>query len=218
MLESRLNSLTLVCSLLLFLTLSFDAIWKKGQDNMVTSYIQLMVCLVFLFDFFVRLERSKNRVKFVWSNFLLLLVSIPYMFVVRHVDLDISNGAMYILHFMPIIRGLYALGVMLRFLGKSSISTLFITYLGAMLSMIYFASILFYEYERTVNTNITNYWESLWWACMDATTVGSNIIAQTAMGKVLSVALAAMGMMMFPIFTSFVLGLYHKKNGESVAD
>ena len=36
------------------------------------------------------------------------------------------------------------------------------------------------------------------------TTVGSNIIAVTPTGRVLSVLLAALGMMMFPIFTVYV--------------
>lgn len=39
---------------------------------------------------------------------------------------------------------------------------------------------------------------------MDVTTVGSNIYATTAVGKILSVVLAALGMMMFPIFTVYI--------------
>ena len=49
---------------------------------------------------------------------------------------------------------------------------------------------------------------------MDVTTVGSNIIAVTATGRVLSVLLAALGMMMFPIFTVYVTSLIQKKNKE----
>ena len=44
--------------------------------------------------------------------------------------------------------------------------------------------------------------------------VGSNIIAVTATGRVLSVLLAALGMMMFPIFTVYVTSLIQKKNKE----
>jgi hypothetical protein len=39
---------------------------------------------------------------------------------------------------------------------------------------------------------------------MDATTVGSNIVAVTPVGRLLSVILAALGMMMFPIFTAYI--------------
>lgn len=49
---------------------------------------------------------------------------------------------------------------------------------------------------------------------MDVTTVGSNIIAVTATGRVLSVLLAALGMMMFPIFTVYVTSLVERRNKE----
>lgn len=54
---------------------------------------------------------------------------------------------------------------------------------------------------------VTRYTDALWWAFMDVTTVGSNIYAVTATGKILSVVLAALGMMMFPIFTVYVTSL-----------
>ena len=46
---------------------------------------------------------------------------------------------------------------------------------------------------------------------MDVTTVGSNIIAVTPTGRVLSVLLAALGMMMFPIFTVYVTSLVERR-------
>ena len=52
---------------------------------------------------------------------------------------------------------------------------------------------------------------------MDVTTVGSNIVAVTGVGRVLSVLLAALGMMMFPIFTVYVTSLVqsaHKKKED----
>ena len=49
---------------------------------------------------------------------------------------------------------------------------------------------------------------------MDVTTVGSNIIAVTPTGRVLSVLLAALGMMMFPIFTVYVTSLVERRNKE----
>ena len=65
-----------------------------------------------------------------------------------------------------------------------------------------------------MNTLVTGYGDALWWAFMDVTTVGSNIIAVTVTGRVLSVLLAALGMMMFPIFTVYVTSLVQKRNQE----
>ena len=68
--------------------------------------------------------------------------------------------------------------------------------------------------EHGTNALVTGYGDALWWAFMGVTTVGSNIIAVTATGRVLSVLLAALGMMMFPIFTVYVTSLVERRNKE----
>jgi hypothetical protein len=87
---------------------------------------------------------------------------------------------------------------------KSTMANLFISYLLSLVTVIYFSSLLFYVVEKPVNDFVQSYGDALWWAFMDATTVGSNIYALTVVGKVLSVLLAAFGMMMFPIFTVYI--------------
>lgn len=81
-----------------------------------------------------------------------------------------------------------------------------------LLATVYFSSLIFFVLEHKVNPLVPNYGEALWWAFMDVTTVGSNIYAVTITGKVLSVLLAALGMMMFPIFTVYVTSLVQKAN------
>ena len=76
-----------------------------------------------------------------------------------------------------------------------------------LMATVYFASLIFFVLEHKVNPMVTDYWSALWWAFMDVTTVGSNIYAVTPTGKILSVVLAALGMMMFPIFTVYVTSL-----------
>lgn len=66
--------------------------------------------------------------------------------------------------------------------------------------------------EQKVNPEVKDYNDALWWAFMDVTTVGSNIIAITPTGRILSVLLAALGMMMFPIFTVYVTSLVQSAN------
>ena len=72
--------------------------------------------------------------------------------------------------------------------------------------------LLFFVIEHKVNPQVTGYDDALWWAFMDVTTVGSNIYAVTPTGRILSVLLAALGMMMFPIFTVYVTSLVQNAN------
>ena len=47
------------------------------------------------------------------------------------------------------------------------------------------------------------------------TTVGAEIFAVTAIGKVITILLPTLGMMMFPIFTTYILQEYtHKKESD----
>lgn len=50
---------------------------------------------------------------------------------------------------------------------------------------------------------------------MNVTTVGAEIFAVTAIGKVITILLPTLGMMMFPIFTTYILQEYtHKKKSD----
>ena len=91
---------------------------------------------------------------------------------------------------------------------------MFVSYLTMLLATVYFSSLAFFVLEHRVNPLVNGYGDALWWAFMDVTTVGSNIIAQTVTGRVLSVLLAALGMMMFPIFTVYVTSLLQKFNAQ----
>jgi len=89
---------------------------------------------------------------------------------------------------------------------------LFISYVVTLLFTVYFSSLAFFLFEHGTNPLVANYTDALWWASMDATTVGSNIVAVTPVGRVLSVLLAAVGMMMFPIFTVYITNILTKHN------
>ena len=104
------------------------------------------------------------------------------------------------------------MAIVVGWLSYNKASSLFTSYLTMLLATVYFSSLIFFVLEHKVNPLVPDYGEALWWAFMDVTTVGSNIYAVTVTGKVLSVLLAALGMMMFPIFTVYVTSLVQKAN------
>ena len=118
------------------------------------------------------------------------------------------------IRFIPLVRGGYAMAIVVGWLTYNRASSLFVSYLTMLLATVYFASLAFYVTEHGVNSQVTDYGDSLWWAFMDVTTIGSNVIAVTPTGRVLSVLLAALGMMMFPIFTVYVTSLVERRNKE----
>ena len=89
------------------------------------------------------------------------------------------------------------------------------TYLVTLIATVYFSSLVFYVFEHGVNSGVKNYDDALWWAAMDVTTIGSNIVAVTPVGRVLSVILAVVGIMMFPVFTVYVTSLINQRRNSN---
>lgn len=176
---------------------------------------QFWICVVFLADFIIEFFMAKRKWHYLCTHFIFLLVSIPYQALIFHFGIELPKEVEYILRYIPLIRGGYAMAIVVSWFTYNRAAGLFVTYLIILVSTVYFASLTFYLFEYKINPDVKAYTDAVWWAAMDVTTVGSNIIAVTGVGKVLSVVLAALGMMMFPIFTVYVTNLVTQRNKEA---
>lgn len=203
-----LHVAVLVLSVYLVIRISMDTFNGHGIEYYnQPSFIheQLIICIVFLFDFFAEFFMSRKKGHYLLTHFVFFLVAIPYLYIIHSLGLDnVSPRAAYLLQFIPLVRGGYALAIVIGWFTSNRATGLFMTYIVTLFATLYFSSIVFYMFEQNVNSGVTDYWSALWWAAMDCTTVGSNIVAVTPVGRILSVVLAALGMMMFPIFTVYV--------------
>lgn len=213
-----LHILILVLSVFLVVRISIDTFHNEAfyLEHKFLKF-QFWICIVFLFDFFIEFFLAENKWKYIRNRFIFFLVSIPYNSIISFYGWTFSPQVTYALHYIPLIRGGYAMSIVVSWFTYNRATGLFISYLATLIFTIYFASLAFYVFEHHVNPLVTDYQDALWWACMDATTVGSNIVAVTPVGRILSVLLAALGMMMFPIFTVYVTNLLTrtKQQGES---
>lgn len=216
-----LHIAVLILSLFLIISISIDTFSNKGIEYYSRpSFVktQLIICCVFLFDYIVEFVLAKRKVRYFFGNLIFLIVSIPYLWILEKMGYhDFSPRTAYLLQYIPLVRGGYALAIVIGWFTYSKASGLFVTYLATLVSTVYFASLVFYMFEHNVNALVNNYSDALWWASMDVTTVGSNIIAVTPEGRVLSVLLAALGMMMFPIFTVYVTSLIQRQRKQTVS-
>lgn len=207
-----LHIIILLMSLFLVISISIDT-FKGIPFYTQSSYmkIQLWICIWFLFDFVL---------EFFWQSISGVIYGRTLSFAggdplsehhcVLRVDL-FSRSHLPAPVYSFAERG-YALAIVVGWLTYNRASSLFVSYLTMLLATVYFASLAFFVLEHKVNPLVTDYGDALWWAFMDVTTVGSNIIAMTTTGRVLSVLLAALGMMMFPIFTVYITNLIQQSN------
>ncbi|MDO5570518.1 MAG: potassium channel family protein [Bacteroidales bacterium] len=99
---------------------------------------------------------------------------------------------------------------MITWFNQSKISNLLYSYIAILLGCTYFGSLAFYTLEKATNPGIKDFSDSIWWACMDVTTVGCSIEPTTPEGRILAVVLAILGMSMFPILTAYITNKFQK--------
>lgn len=203
----------LILSLFLIVSISIDtfkniAFYKEPQFQM----IQFWICILFLVDFFVEWFLSEKKGHYLLTHFLFFLVAIPYTAIIDHFGWSFPQKVEYLIRYIPLVRGGYALAMVVNWLTSNRATGLFLSYTISLVATLYFSSIIFFVFEQHVNPDVNTYSDALWWAAMDMTTVGSNIIAITPIGRILSVLLAALGMMLFPIFTVYITNMIQSRN------
>lgn len=210
-----LHLLILALSIFLVICISIDS-YKNEAFYKVPQFmkVQLWICVVFLADFFIEYFLSPDKKHYLATRFIFFLVSVPYNAIISHYGWEFSPMLTYCIRYIPLIRGGYAMSIVVSWFTYNKATGLFISYLMTLLFTIYFSSLAFFLFEKGINPLVKTYGDAVWWAFMDATTVGSNIVAVTTVGKVLSVLLAAVGMMMFPIFTVYVTNILTKHNQQ----
>lgn len=207
-----LHGAVIVVSLMLIVYVSYDILNGIALVN-AERYLafQFFVCLVFLASLFVDWYIAPRKWRFLWRNLFFLLVSIPYLNIIDASGVVLSEEAYTYVRFIPLVRSAFALAVVVGYLSKNKLNSLFTAYLVVLLAGIYFASLIFYKVEYGVNDSVTSFPLVIWCAFMNVTTLGSPIVPATAVGKVIYVFLGFLGMTMLPLFTVYVSNLIKTK-------
>ncbi len=211
-LSKLLHGAVVVLSLFLIVYISYDIL--SGVPFIETGrYLafQLFVCLVFLLSLLVDWYITPRKLHFFGRNWFFLLVSIPYINIIDFAGIAMSEETYTYVRFIPLVRSAFALAVVVGYLSKNKLNSLFTAYLIVLLSGIYYASLIFYKVEFGVNDNVTSFPLVVWCAFMNVTTLGSPVVPATAVGKVIYVFLGFLGMTMLPLFTVYVSNLIKTK-------
>lgn len=212
-LYSLMHIIVLLLSIFLVVTISIDtfhnvAFWKQPAFMRT----QFWICIFFLLDFFVEWILAEKKWRYLWTHIFFFIVSVPYLAIFHYFGWHFNAQVTYLIQYIPLVRGGYALAIVVGWFTYNRATGLFFTYIFTLLATVFFASLVFFLFEHNVNNLVVDYTSALWWAFMDVTTVGSNIVAVTPVGRVLSVVLAALGMMMFPIFTVYITNIIQRHN------
>ena len=107
-----LHIIILIMSLFLVISISVDT-FKGIPFYTQSSYmkVQLCICLWFLFDFVLEFFLAKHKGRYLRTHFIFLLVAIPYQNIIAYYGWTFSDEITYLLRFIPLLRGGYALAI-----------------------------------------------------------------------------------------------------------
>lgn len=129
----------LVSSILLIVLMSlctFDNI--PFLHNRRYLNFQLIICGVFLLDYIVAFCYARRKLRFFIRNLLFLIVSVPYINIINHYGITLSETVKYYIFLVPLIRAAFALAIVVGYVSSNRVSSLFASYISILLSVVYF--------------------------------------------------------------------------------
>ncbi len=207
------HAIVLILSLVLIVYISYDTFKQISfLSNHNYMLFQLWVCIVFLADFFIELFLSENKRRYLKTNWFFFIISIPYLNIINQTNITFSQDVLYYLRFVPLLRGSYALAMVMGYISQNRAVSLLWQYISILAALVYCLALIFYYQEHTTNPDVKTFWDALYWAAMNMTTVGCYFPAVTPAGKVISVILPISGMLMLPLFTVYITDMVRKHN------
>lgn len=202
------NTIVLILSVVLIVWISLDSFNNTDiLSNHPYMTFQFWVCVVFMLDFFIGFGYAPDKKKFFWGRIWFFLLSIPYLNIINFIGLQLPLSVVGFVRFIPLARAGLAVFIVIRYLNSNAITSMFLAYLVIMIFSGYFCSLVFYQAEGGVNPQVHSYWDALWWSAMNMTTVGCSIEPVTAIGKITTVILPCIGMVIFPLFTVYLTNI-----------
>lgn len=195
---SRLEKVVFFLSFYVIIELYLSSIIRYPHSVKIwMGRIDFAICLIFLYDFFKRLFGTKDKWIFLRGNWIDFVSSIPTVGFLR-----IGRVA----RIFRVLRILRSGRAIYRFINKdNSLSTFgYIVILNIILILL--SSVSLYHLERHVNPEINTLGDSVWWCIITTTTLGfvKDIQPVTVEGKVFSVLLIGVGMILFGTFTAMM--------------
>jgi len=175
-----------------------------AETRRLLAQIDVLVCGVFLTDFFVRLHRAPRKLAFLKWGWFDLVSSIPMVDSLRWIRV------VRVLRLLRILRAVRSARVVLGFIFRSRIRGTFASVALGMAVIVITSSIAILHAERNAGEpNIRTGSDALWWSVSTMTTVGyGDRYPVTPEGRLIAVTVMVAGCGVFGLFTAGVASLF----------
>lgn len=173
------------------------------QTTLLLDYLDSIICIVFLYDFFHHLYHAQSKRAFLKWGWIDLISSIPMLGIFRWARV------VRVVRILRILRAFRSAKILITFLFEHRAKSTFATVCLISTVLVIFSSIAILHVETDSNSNIRTPADALWWAFTTVTTVGyGDKYPITTAGRIVAVVLMLAGVGLFATFTAFVSSFF----------
>lgn len=199
-----LQVVTLILSVYVLLALAIQtAIKVSPETNEIFERVDLVVCVVFLTDFFVRLYRAPSKGRFLKWGWIDFVSSIPMLNIFR------VGRVVRVVRVFRILRAFRSTKNLVTFFLHHRKVTSFAAVATICFVLMVFSAIAILSLEDAPESNIKDPGDAFWWAFVTMTTVGyGDKYPVTGEGRIVACILMTAGAGLFATFTGFVASMF----------
>lgn len=206
-----LNLLILMLSVYVLIALLIDTLFKlPAETAKVLSYIDNLICLVFLLDFIIRFRKAENKLTFMKWGWIDLIASIPTLDFMR------AGRLLRVIRLIRLIRAFRSTKHIVQHVFKNKTQGTLTSVAIIAVLMLLFSTISILQFEKDPNSNIKTAEDAIWWSYATITTVGyGDKYPVTTEGRIVAMMLMTVGVGLFGTFTAYVSSWFVKSDQKS---
>ncbi|MFH1620771.1 MAG: potassium channel family protein [Patescibacteria group bacterium] len=174
------------------------------QTEIILEIIDFIICCIFISDIIYEAWLfNYGLALYARKHILDIIASLPFVAVLRVLRIFRLVRLVRVLNLLKMFRGFKGISPIINFATQNRLRSMLTAYVLITIMIMLFCSAGFYMFEKSINPNVTSYFDALWWAFMTASTVGDALIYPTTMeGRIFAIILIISGVGLFSLITA----------------
>jgi voltage-gated potassium channel len=196
---TSLNIIAIILSVYVLLIFIIQTIFTLPAEVIkVLDFIDNIICVFFLVDFFNRFYKAENKLQFLKWGWIDLISSIPTFDALRF------GRLLRLIRLIRILRAFRSTKHIINHIYKKKSNGAFTTVAVIAILTLIFSSISILQFEDAPDSNIKTAEDAIWWACSTISTVGyGDKFPVTTEGRIVGVILMIVGGGLFATMSGF---------------